>query len=125
MEESWPFFQVPQNFKDLQRAHRRKQTGRFWNFKAGTNVRLASQVINMIRLCLQKDASNGGRVFQVRVMQKKPSFVDFRIMKKVVQSCPCCCTASTDQSVNGMAFPKQQLSKIAAILARDTGDERG
>ena len=103
-------FQNPQN---AQRVH---VAGILRHVKGHLNVGLCSQIVNLIRLNNADDPDQAGRIGQIAIME-------LDLVHDVIDACSIGNRSPAGNAVNFITLLQQELSKIAAVLAGDAGDE--
>ena len=124
MQKTWRVRKIAKDFHNPETAHRCQVTCAFRNLEAQPNMRLPGQMIELSRLNLVDDSSDGGRVGQIRIVQKQAFFVDAGVIVERIQTRSFECAAATHDAVDFVAFFQQQLGEVGAVLACDSGDER-
>lgn len=86
-------------------------------------MRLSREVIELGRLYLVDDATDCGRVSEIRVVQEQLLFVDVIVAVERLQTGSFERAAATHDTVNFVAFCEQKFGQVGTVLTCDSGDE--
>ena len=104
--------------QDAQHAQGVHIAGVLGGVEADPHVALGGQVVDLVGADLAHDLDDGGRVGQIAVMQGDGMFG-----QQMVDTAGVGDGGAADNAVDLVALFQQELGQIAAVLARDTGDQ--
>ena len=116
--------QDPNRFENAQGTNAVGVGGVFGFFKAHAHMALGGQVVDLVGLHLLNDANQAGRVSQVAMVQDELAVFDVWVLVQVVNAVGVEKAAAALDAVHLVAFFKQQLGQVRAVLAGHAGDER-
>src|SRR5215472_678945 len=114
-------------------AHRLYQTQRpdsddlrgiFGNVERNLDVALGSEVIYFIGVNCFQNPPQSGTVGEIAIMQGQPRTNEMGVMVEMINTIGVEEASAPDQAVHFVAFRKQELRKIRAVLTGNAGNQR-
>lgn len=122
MQQLRLFFQITDDLKESQRAHRRELARRLRNLETQPDVTLTRQMVNLIRLRFHHDPANRGGIVEVAVVQEQRMLIDVLVAKQRVQPGAHRVTRPAHESMDDIAFFEQPFGQVRTVLTGDAGD---
>ena len=120
------FLLQAQDADGLQHAQRAQAVdvgGVFGALEADGHMALRAQVVDFVGLGFLDDADQVAGVGQVAVVQLEVGVLDVRVLVDVVDALGVEQAGAALDAVHDVAFFKQELGQVGAVLAGDAGDE--
>ncbi len=114
---------LPQRFEDARGADAGDIARVFGDVETHAHMTLGSKVINLVRLQVVDELHEVHAVGKVAIVKEQADTVDVRVRVDVVDAGGVEGARAADDSMNLVAFVKQEVGKIGSILPGDTRDE--